>query len=80
MNLFSTSLQRAAAKVSLKKLQKARSMAIQGIGTTDAGRVEAVKPETEREAGTGSVKDWADAMHIRVPRKITSFIQRKLRD
>ncbi len=78
MNLFSTSLQRATVKMSLGKLRKANKMAIRGVGTTDAGRVGAVKSETDREAGAGSVKAWADAMKIQAPKKITSFIRRKL--
>jgi hypothetical protein len=79
MNLFRSALRRASVKMSLKKLRSARNMAIRGVGTTDPARVLAVKSETKEEAGPGSVKDWADAMQIQAPKKITSFIRRKLR-
>ncbi len=79
MNLFNTSLLRATVKMSMKRMRKARRMAIRGVGTTDAGRVGAVMPETDHESGAGSVKDWTDAMKIRTPKKITAFIRRKLR-
>jgi hypothetical protein len=80
MNLFKSSLQRASVKMSLSNLRKARKMAIRSVGTTDQARVQAVRPQTEEESGPGSVKDWADAMKIRAPQKIVSFIRRKIRD
>jgi len=79
MNLFRDSIQRASVKMSLDKLRKAQKMAIRGIGTTDKARVEAVKPQTDDESGPGSVKDWAEAMRIRPPKAITTFIRKKLK-
>lgn len=79
MNLFRSVLRRASVKMSLKRLRKARSMAIRRIGITDQAATEAEKPQTDRQAGAGSVRDWTDAMHIRTPKKITTFIRRKLR-
>lgn len=79
MNLFRSALLRASAKMSLKRLRKARSMAIRRIGITDQAATEAEKPQTGRQAGPGSVRDWANAMQIRAPKKITTFIRRKLR-
>ena len=79
MNLFRSALHRATVKMSLKKLRKARNMAIRGVGTTDQARVQSVRPQSDNDSGPGSVKDWAEAMQIRAPKKITSFIRRKLR-
>jgi hypothetical protein len=79
MNLFRTALRRASVKMSLKKLRKARKMAIRRIGIPDQASVESEKPQTDRQAGPGSVRDWADAMQVRAPKKITTFIRRKLR-
>lgn len=79
MNLFRTALRRASTKMSLKKLRKAQNLAIRSIGTTDPARVEAVDPQSDEEAGPGSIKDWSEAMKIRPPKSITSFIHRKIR-
>jgi hypothetical protein len=79
MNLFRSALRRASVKMSLKKLRKAQNLAIRGMGTADPARVKAVKPQTDEEAGPGSVKDWTEAMRIRAPKRITTFIRRKLR-
>jgi len=79
MNIFKTSLRRAAVNMSMKRLRQARSMAIRGIGTTDQARVKSVKSESREEAGPGSVKEWVDAMKIKAPKRIAAFIRRKLR-
>jgi len=79
MNLFRSALQRASVKMTLKKMRQARNMAIRGVGTTDRARIQAVRPETNSEAGPGSVKDWADAMQIHAPKKIVNFIRRGIR-
>jgi hypothetical protein len=79
MNLFRSALHRASVKMSLKKLRKARNMAIRGVGTTDPARVQSVRPQSDDDSGPGSVKDWSEAMKIQVPRNITTFIRRKLR-
>jgi hypothetical protein len=76
MNLFKSSIQRAAVKMSLKRL---RGVATRRMGTDNSARDEAMKPQSAKESGPGSVKDWAEAMKIKAPKKITSFIQRKLR-
>jgi hypothetical protein len=79
MNIFKTSLRRASVNMSMKRLRQARAMAIRGIGSTDQARVESVRSESRKEAGPGSVKEWADAMKIKAPKRIATFIRRKLR-
>jgi len=79
MNLFRSALHRASIKMSIKKLRQAQSMAIRGIGAADPARIESLRPQTDKDAGPGSVRDWTDAMKIRVPHSITTFIRRKLR-
>ena len=79
MNLFRSALHRASVKMSLNNLRRARKVAIRGVGTTDRSRITVSMPETTDGAGPGSVKDWADALHIQAPKQITSFIKRKLK-
>lgn len=79
MNLFRSALHRASVKMSLNNLRHAQMMTIRGVGTTDMARVKASMPATANGAGPGSVKDWADALQIQVPKQITSFVIRKLK-